>query len=83
MAIHEPPVDGGRSALGPAFPQRNAFVLQFAADSGPWTGHFHGRVQHVASGRQLSFCSLEELRDFIGQVLLGSGGTSVPAAGDG
>ena len=80
MATHEPS-GSGRSLSGPTFPQRNAFVLQFAADSGPRHGRFHGRVQHVASGEQTAFDSLEELWAFVGQVLLA--GEPVPVTGDG
>jgi hypothetical protein len=83
MAIDEPPGGAARSALSPAFPQRNAFVLQFATDSGPRTGLFHGRVEHVASGRQAVFGSFDELRRFVGEVLLASNEPAVPAAGDG
>ena len=74
---------GGHGGPGPSFPQRNAFVLQFAADAGPQTGPFHGRIQHVASGQQAVFETLEELRAFVGQVLLASSGAVRPAADDG
>lgn len=83
MAIHDLPGGDGRSAAGPAFPQRNAFVLQFAADSALRSGHFRGRCQHVASGQQVAFGSLDELREFIGQILHDADGTPVPAAGGG
>jgi hypothetical protein len=83
MATHEPSGGDGRSMAGPAFPQRNAFVLQFTAESGPQTGRFDGRIQHVASGRQMTFGSLDELWSFVGQVLLAASGPPVPVSGDG
>jgi hypothetical protein len=83
MAIHEPPGDGGRSATGPSFPQRNAFVLQLAADCGVPNGNFRGRVEHVASGRQAVFASFAELQAFLALILVESSGATVPAAGDG
>lgn len=60
----------GGPARGPAFPQQKAFVLQFAAEAGPETGVFRGRVQHVATGEQASFQSLDELWAFVRGVLL-------------
>ncbi|MFN2377641.1 MAG: hypothetical protein ABR538_13960 [Candidatus Binatia bacterium] len=62
----------GSPARGPAFPQQKAFVLQFAAEAGPETGVFRGRVQHVASGEQASFRSLDELWAFVRGILLES-----------
>ena len=66
---------------GPAFPQSNAFVLQFAADAGPDTGLFRGRIQHVASGEQTSFQSTDELWGFVRDVLTAvqSGVAALPA----
>jgi len=71
MPTQEPPGSGNTSGAGPSFPQSNAFVLQFASDSGPETGLFRGKVQHVASGEQISFQSTDELWAFIRGVLLG------------
>jgi hypothetical protein len=83
MATNELPGGGGQGVPRPTFPQRNAFVLQFAADSGPQTGCFQGRIQHVASGRQTAFASLAELWSFIGLVLVTPGDAAAPATGDG
>jgi hypothetical protein len=68
MAIQEPPGSGGPR---PTFPQRNAFVLQFAADAGPQTGLARGRIQHVTTGEQVLFESTEELWAFVRDVLAG------------
>jgi hypothetical protein len=69
MTTLERPETRSPGGPGPAFPQSSAFVLQFAADAGPDTGLFHGKVQHVASGRQVSFQSTEELWSFVRDVL--------------
>jgi hypothetical protein len=74
----------GPEGTGPAFPQSNAFVLQFAADAGPDTGLFRGRVQHVTSGEQASFQSTDELWAFVRGVLTAvSAGTAPLPAGSG
>jgi hypothetical protein len=72
MSTQEPPGSANKAAPAPSFPQSNAFVLQFAADAGLETGLFHGRVQHVTSGVQLSFQSIDELWAFVRGVLLGA-----------
>lgn len=53
----------------PSFPQKKAFVLRFAEDAGPETGLFAGRIEHVSSGDQVAFSSVEELFSFVGLVL--------------
>jgi len=75
MATHEPPGNGNRPGSGPTFPQRNAFVLQFAADAGPQTGLLKGRIQHVTTGEQVFFESTEELWEFVRDVLAETGRT--------
>jgi hypothetical protein len=69
MATHEPPDNGHRGGAGPSFPQRNAFVLQFAAEAGPETGLFRGRIQHVTTGEHASFQSTDELWTFVRTIL--------------
>jgi hypothetical protein len=69
MASHELPAGGSRG--GPVFPQRNAFVLQIAAESGSLTGLVRGRIQHVSTGEQVLFESVEELWEFVRGVLAG------------
>ena len=72
MSTQEPPGAANGAVAGPSYPQSNAFVLQFAADAGPETGLFRGKVQHVTSGVQTSFQSTEELWAFVRGVLLGA-----------
>lgn len=79
MATNEPPGSGNR--LGPAFPQRNAFVLQFAADAAPRPGPARGRIQHVSTGEQVAFETIEELWDFVSRVLCPEDPIPEPADG--
>jgi hypothetical protein len=53
----------------PTLPTNRAFVLQFHTEAEVATGHFTGRVEHVASGRSLQFHSVEELLTFMKQIL--------------
>jgi hypothetical protein len=46
-----------------------AFVIQFQPETDISSGRFEGRVEHVASTRAMRFHSLEELLDFIADVL--------------
>jgi hypothetical protein len=81
MATHQLSANGNRPALGPAFPQRNAFVLQFAAETGPRPGPVRGRIQHVTSGEQSAFESLDELWGFVSRVLFAADPSPEPADG--
>jgi hypothetical protein len=49
--------------------QKLAFVIQFRSETDVDAGRFDGRVEHIVSGEQTRFHSLEELLDFIGHVL--------------
>ncbi len=46
-----------------------AFVVQFVAGSDLRSGAVSGRVEHVASGRNTRFASVDELMRFIGDML--------------
>jgi hypothetical protein len=46
-----------------------AFVVQFHADTQLETGRVVGRVEHVVSGKAVSFQSLEALLAFVARVL--------------
>ncbi len=83
MATQEPPESGSRIGSGPAFPQRNAFVLQFAAGTSPEPGLIRGRIHHVASGQLAAFESLDELWAFVSRTLFGPNGASSPSTADG
>ncbi len=49
-----------------------AFVLQFGSDNDPAADRFHGRVEHVATGRTASFLTADELLTFINELLVQS-----------
>lgn len=44
-----------------SYPHDQTYVLKLHRDAAPQQGRFVGRLEHVASGRQLSFDSAEEL----------------------
>jgi hypothetical protein len=46
-----------------------AFVVQFVAGSDIRRGAVGGRVEHVATGRSARFASVDELLQFLGDVL--------------
>jgi len=50
-------------------PTNRAFVLQFRAEADVQQGRFDGRIEHVVSGQTAHFHSLEELVEFLTQVL--------------
>ena len=49
--------------------QKLAFVIQFRSETDVDARRVDGRVEHIASGEQTRFHSLEELLAFIGRVL--------------
>jgi hypothetical protein len=55
--------------IRPTLPQKKAFVLRFSEDAGPQTGLFVGRVEHVTSGDQAAFSSVDQLFTFVRLVL--------------
>lgn len=44
-----------------SYPQSQSYVLKLHRDSSPAEGRLMGRLEHVASGRQLTFNTAEEL----------------------
>jgi AraC-like DNA-binding protein len=54
---------------GPPLPMSRSFVVQFAADTLPASNRYHGRVEHIDSGRSRRFASLDELIAFVNEVL--------------
>jgi hypothetical protein len=46
-----------------------AFVLQFQPETDIGAGRFEGKIEHIASYKAIRFHSLEELLDFIANVL--------------
>jgi hypothetical protein len=53
----------------PTFPTQRAFVVQVHADAVVAQEHVWGRVEHIVSGRATHFQTMEELVQFIVQVL--------------
>jgi hypothetical protein len=58
-----------RSRQQSSLPTNRAFVLQFRTDADIEQGRFDGRIEHVVSGQTTLFHSLEELMQFLSQVL--------------
>ena len=44
-----------------SYPQTRSFVLKLHRDAAPAQGRLIGRLEHVASGKQLNFNNAEEL----------------------
>ena len=44
-----------------SYPQSQSYVLKLHRDSSPAEGRLMGRLEHVASGRQFTFNTAEEL----------------------
>jgi hypothetical protein len=61
----------------PTFPTQRAFVVQVHADAAVGQEHVWGRVEHIVSGQATYFQTVEELVQFIEQVL-----TSTPECRD-
>lgn len=49
--------------------QKLAFVIQFRSETDVAAGRFEGKAEHIASGDQTRFHSLEELLTFFARVL--------------
>mgnify|MGYP001825743991 FL=1 len=45
-------------------PSRRTFLLRFSDATQPETGIYHGRVEHIGTGRTARFTSLQEIEDF-------------------
>ena len=43
------------------FPHARTFLLKLHIDADPAQAHFIGRIEHLTSGAQYAFASLEEL----------------------
>jgi hypothetical protein len=57
------------STSQPAYPTQRAFVVQIHADANMAQGEMRGRVEHIVSGQVTHFETVEELVQFIVQVL--------------
>ena len=54
-------------------PARRAFVVQISVEADVTQGHWVGRVEHVVSGQALHFQTLNDLLEFMAQMLTGGG----------
>ena len=54
----------------PALPTNRAFVVQFRAQTSEGSVTYGGRVEHLVSGQEARFHSLEELLAFMVRVLV-------------
>jgi hypothetical protein len=59
----------GSTREGVSLPVSRAFVMQLTPDTMSGAGRFHGRVEHIESGRAHRFGSLDDLMAFIAEVL--------------
>ena len=50
-------------------PTRRAFLLRLSSSAEPAAGIHQGRIEHIRSGRTTQFSSLENIQDFIEEVL--------------
>src|SRR5262245_64788704 len=71
-----PPMTRGFQAESTLSVQR-AFVVHFGTGGSPRRHRFHGRVEHLSSGRAAKFSSLEQLLGFM-TVILDSSGPAAP-----
>jgi hypothetical protein len=53
----------------PAYPARRAFVVQIHSEADVAQNEVRGRVEHIVSGQAARFGTVEELVQFIVQVL--------------
>lgn len=58
-----------QTGAGKRLSPQAAFVVQFIAGSDIRSGDVGGRVEHVATGRHARFASVDELLQFLGDVL--------------
>jgi hypothetical protein len=67
-------------ADGPTLPYAKAFVVQFTAETDPHLDHVAGRVEHLQTGRQSRFASIDALLACITALLGDSATTSAERA---
>lgn len=46
-----------------------AFVIQFRPETNVASGKFEGRIEHISSSRSVRFRTVDELLEFVTQVL--------------
>jgi hypothetical protein len=51
-------------------PSRRTFLLRFSDATRPEAGIYHGRVEHIGTGRTARFTSLQEVNRFADEIML-------------
>lgn len=51
-------------------PSRRTFLLRFSDTTGPEAGIYHGRVEHISTGRTSHFTSLQEITEFAAEIMV-------------
>lgn len=52
-------------------PSRQTFLLRFSDATRPESGVYHGRVEHLGTGKTARFTSFPEIIEFAGEVMTG------------
>lgn len=50
-------------------PSRQTFLLRFSDATRPESGVYHGRVEHLGTGKTARFTSFPEIIEFAGEVI--------------
>lgn len=50
-------------------PSRRTFLLRFSNAASPEAGIYHGRVEHIGTGRTTRFTSLQEITEFAAEIM--------------
>ena len=50
-------------------PSRQTFLLRFSDATRPESGVYHGRVEHLGTGKTVRFSSFPEIMEFAGEVM--------------
>ena len=50
-------------------PSRQTFLLRFSDATSPEDGIYHGRVEHLGTGKTTRFTSFPEIIEFAGEVM--------------
>ena len=50
-------------------PSRQTFLLRFSDATRPESGIYHGRVEHLGTGKTTRFTSFPEIIEFAGEVM--------------
>jgi hypothetical protein len=51
-------------------PSRRTFLLRFSDATRPEAGIYHGRVEHISTGRTARFTSLPEITEFATEIMV-------------